>query len=79
MTSNEQVKSKKNKLKGGDRNDDNAAHGRDFIEQAFSSISMADFLDIIKKILIYKTEFYKQLISKTKNHFQRDLKLVKIL
>ena len=36
MTSNEPVKNKRNKLKGGDPNEDNI-HGRDLIEQAFSS------------------------------------------
>ena len=36
MTSNEPVKRKKNKLKGS-TTDDNPIHGRDLIEQAFSS------------------------------------------
>ena len=36
MTSNKSVKYKKNKLKGGDPNEDNI-QGRDLIEQAFLS------------------------------------------
>ena len=36
MTSNELVKNKRNKLKGGDPNEDNI-HGGKLIEQAFSS------------------------------------------
>ena len=36
MTSNESVKNKKNKLKKGEP-DDYSSHGRDLIEQAFSS------------------------------------------
>ena len=37
MTWKEFVKYKKNKLKGGNPNDDNSSRGRDLIEQAFSS------------------------------------------
>ena len=36
-TSNEPVKNKRNKLKGGDPNNDNTTQGRILIEQAFSS------------------------------------------
>ena len=35
---------------------------------------MAEFIEIQKKILLYKMKFHKQKISTTKNLFQRDLK-----
>ena len=46
-TSNESVKYKKNKLKGGNPNDDNSLQGRNLIEQAFSFQSMGEFFEII--------------------------------
>ena len=75
-SSNEPVRPKKNKLKGGDPSKI-CICGKDFIERAFSSNQMDEFIEIIKKILIYKMTFHLQLISTTKNHFYHDLKQAK--
>ena len=78
MSSNEPVKNKRNELKSGDPNEDNI-HGRDLIEQAFSSNQMAEVIEIIKTIRIYKTKYHKPLKNKIKNRLQQDLKMVKML
>ena len=78
MNSNEPVKNKKNKLKGGDPSD-SRKDGVNLLEQAFHLIKGLSVKKLLKKTLMYKTKFHKPLKNTIKNHFQQDLKLDKML
>ena len=64
MTSNEPVKNKKSKLKGGDPNDDNTTQGSILIEQAFSQKKSCQLLCRIRDFQHIQLYLYQSIFKR---------------